>query len=168
MIYKGNKPYPTVRVEKPNHHYASLLLEDYAGTVSEDTAIHLYLFQFLIANNEIQEYANAMKKIAEVEMHHLRLLGETIKLLGLNPAYGTVSNYHKFNPFTSLNVNYTTNLKLMIEADIQSEQKAITQYQYHRSIIQDKYVKQLLTRIIEDEEVHLDIFYYFYKKFFSP
>lgn len=165
MNYKSDSPYPKPRVERQNLDYAKLLLEDYAGSISEDTAIHLYLYNYFIANNQFQEFANALEHIAEVEMIHLRLLGETIKLLGLNPAYGTLTSNNMFNPWNSLNVNYNTNLKSMIEEDIKSEQTAIQIYQYHLSIIDDKYVKELISRIIEDEEIHLSIFKSFYQKY---
>lgn len=167
MNYKSDNPYPIPRVEIENLKYAKILLEDYAGNISEDTAIHLYLYNYFIVNNELQEFADALEHIAEVEMIHFRLLGETIKLLGLNPVYGTFTDNNIFKPWSSLNVNYTINLKNIIEDDINSEQAAIKNYEYHLSIIEDKYIKQLIERILEDERIHLDIFKYFYRKYFS-
>ena len=164
MNYQSNKPYPRPRVEKESIHYAKLHLENYAGDISEDTAIHLYLYQYLIMNNQNQEFANAISHIAKVEMHHLRLLGETIKLLGLKPVYKTISKTNKLIPWNSLNVNYSVNLKEMLEIDIKSEEQAIEGYRRNLSMINDKYVCELITRIIEDEEIHISIFKYFYKK----
>lgn len=167
MNYKSNNPYPKPMVERQNLKYAEILLEDYAGNISEDTAIHFYLYNYFITNNELQEFADTLNQIAKVEMIHLRLLGETIKLLGLNPIYGTLTNNNIFKPWISLNIDYNTNLKIMIEEDIKSEQLAIQNYKYHLSIINDKYIKELISRIIEDEKIHLNIFKYFYKKYFQ-
>ncbi len=166
MNYKSDKPYPIPRVEAKNQYYAKLLLEDYAGSVSEDTAIHLYLFQSLALKNE-KEFVDVIKHISEVEMHHLRLLGETIQLLGVKPVYGSISSLNMFKPWSSINVNYSTDLKKILEFNIRSEQNAIKNYQYHRSIIKDQYIKHLLSRIIEDEEIHLSFFLTFYQKKFK-
>lgn len=166
MIYKSNKPYPILKVERRNTYFAKLLLEDYAGKVSEESAIHLYLYQSLITDNNLKEYKEIMKKIAEVEMHHLFLLGEIIKLLGLKPIFGSF-DCNNFRNWNSSYVNYSTNLKEMIIEDIKSEKEAIMSYQKHFLIIKDKYVREMIKRIIEDEEIHLNIFYSLYSKFFS-
>lgn len=39
-------PYPEVRVVAPNRQFAELLLEDYAGAISEFTAINQYLHHY--------------------------------------------------------------------------------------------------------------------------
>lgn len=67
-------------------------------------------------------------------------------------------------PWNSSTVNYTTDLKDILLIDIDREQSAIKKYREHIRTIEDENIKQILTRIIEDEMVHLDIFYYFLKK----
>ena len=76
-----------------------------------------------------------------------------------------ISNMKNFIFWNSSSVNYTNDLSEMILSDIKKEEGAIRRYKYHRSIIQDHYIKSLLTRIIEDEEIHLTIFYSFYKQY---
>lgn len=165
MNYLSNKPYPEPQVERKNLEYAKLLLEDYAGRDGEDTAIHQYLYQHLLKDNELSDFALAMEHIAEVEMYHLSLLGKTIRLLGFHPVFGEYSSNKNFIFWNSSSVNYTNDLSEMILSDIKKEEDAIRRYKYHRSIIQDHYIKSLLTRIIEDEEIHLTIFYSFYKQY---
>ena len=46
----------------------------------------------------------------------------------------------------------------MLRSDIKIEEEAIRKYRYHISLINDKYIKALLYRIIEDEEVHIKCF----------
>ena len=157
MNYQENTPYPTPQVERPNLEYAKLLMSDYAGIISEDTAIHLYLYQHLVLENEDQDIANILEKIAEVEMHHLELLGKTITLLGIKPIYGTYEN-NKIEYWTSKFVNYNTNLKDILQINIYSETQAIKKYQEDLKIIQDIYIQNLLKRIIADEKIHLHIF----------
>lgn len=48
--YAVDLPYPEPMIEEPNIEYANLLLKDYAGTVSEFTAINLYVFVSIIAS----------------------------------------------------------------------------------------------------------------------
>lgn len=83
-------PYPEVRVARPNKEYAYLLLEDYAGMVSELTAVCQYSYHHFVLENENREVADALSCIALVEMHHLEILAETIVMLGVDPRYRTV------------------------------------------------------------------------------
>ena len=59
-------------------------------------------------------------------------------------------------------VNYSTNLKDMLKIDISSEEAAIKTYTLHKKLIDDKYIKEMLDRIIMDEKRHLEIFNYLY------
>ena len=159
MYYKSNLPYPDIKVEKENIEYAKLLSYPYAGLVSEDTATHLYMYQSFILDDEI---SNILEKIAIVEMKHLELLAKTINLLGLKPEY-------KVNdiPWTTSYVNYNNNLKDILKINIESETLAIKNYNNLIKVIDDKYIKELLKRIIIDEEIHLKIFNELYSKNFS-
>ena len=80
-----DKPYPEVRVERKNIEYAKLLLDDYASEVGEDRAIHQYVYQKFDKFKDNPLFSKTLSQIAMVEMRHLELLGETIKLLGVNP-----------------------------------------------------------------------------------
>lgn len=167
MEYKSKNPYPEIRVERQNMEYAALLLDDFAGSVSEDTAIHLYLYQSLVNDNKYKEFNDIMLQIAEVEMHHLSLLGQTITKLGGTPLYASVGKDNIPRFWNAGNVNYANNLKNMLEIDIASETQAIRNYQYQITIIKDQYIKKLLERIIEDEMIHLGIFKNLYLNYFG-
>lgn len=160
VICKSLKPYPKVEVLCPNEEYAKLLLEDYAGCTSEDTAIHLYLYQSLILREQNEELSKILEEISKVEMHHLKLLGETIRALGVKPVFGS-SHDEWLIPWNASCVEYTIDLNEMLIADIAREEGAIKKYREHIASIDDEFIKALLERIIEDELVHLNIFYYF-------
>ncbi len=152
MECKLNKPYPPIKVEKPNLKYAEILLDAYAGSGGEDTAIHEYLFQSLIK----KDISNTLKEIAKVEMHHLYILGELITLLGGKPFFCTeVKNDECIKPWTSEYINYTMNFKKMIISDIKKEEQTIKRYEEDIVAINDQYIQNILRRIIEDEKLHI-------------
>ncbi len=159
MKVKIDLPYPEVMVEEKNPYYADLLSQDYAGRGSELTAVMLYSYQHFDKFKENKEFAKIIAEIAEVEMKHLELLGETIKLLGKEPVYKTCeSTRGDCIMWSATNVDYETDLKGMLEINIKSESTAIKTYTNHRKIIKDKYIKELISRILLDEERHLSIF----------
>lgn len=158
MECRVNKPYPKVEVEEENIVYANILLKDYAGMSSELSAIHQYIFQKFEKFNENEEFANILSSIAVVEMKHLELLGETIKLLGIDPKFKYADKTNYLNYWNSSFVNYSTDIIEMLKVNIEAEKEAIHNYKCHIRMIDDKYIKQLLYRIIEDEEKHIECF----------
>ena len=158
MDCKVNKPYPKVQVEGPNIKYANLLLEDYSGMVSELSAITQYVYQKFKKFNTNEEFAETLSQIAMVEMKHLELLGETINLLGVDPKLVVKDKSNILTYWSSSFIDYTTNIVDMLVNDIKIEQEAIAKYKYDISIINDRFIKQILCRIIEDEEKHIECF----------
>lgn len=152
-----DKAYPEPKVERQNIQYGNILLKDYAGEVSEFTAIALYIYQDFVSENRYKDYAKLVESIAIVEMKHLELIGETILLEGIKPMY-VDGVYPSGRLWTPMYVNYNTNILDMLCADIDSEKKAIANYNYHLVIIKDKYIRKLIERIILDEELHLKLF----------
>lgn len=168
MQYQANGKYPEPQVEAPNLRYASLLKEDYCGITSETTAVMLYTYQHISSEQLWKEYADMIHHISIVEMYHLELLGETIILLGEKADYNIRNYEHDTSiPWTSSYVPTTTDLKRMLEIDIESELAAIQQYENHLVQINDHYIQNLLLRIIEDEKIHVKIFEEFFHKYFA-
>ena len=161
MNFKSNQPYPNTMVTTRNLEYAKILLQEYSGGSSENTVTHLYLYQSFVLKNSYPEIAQILQSIAITEMKHLSLLGQTIALLGMKPIYATVdhNNIHYWN---GKEVNYSTSLRQILEADIQAETNTIQKYQQSIESIHDPHVQKLLKRIIEDEKIHLQTFYDLY------
>lgn len=149
------QPYPEPKVVEPNPYYASLLLEDYTGMVSEMTAINQYLFHhFTIPQPKISEM---MECVAINEMKHFELLAETITLLNVSPEFRTLST--NIPTYWSAGfVYYGIDVRDKLPADVAAEQQAIHHYRYHQQLITDPYIQELLERIIKDEEYHLQLF----------
>ncbi len=160
MQYMANKSYPEIRVERKNEYYANLLLADYSGINGELTAISQYVFQDFNYFKEYSKFAQVIGKIAMVEMRHLELLGKTIKLLGVKPEFKFKDNLSCFYlNWNSSYVNYyNTDIFSLLKLNIIKEKITIKNYKYHISIINDKYIKRLLERIIEDEQIHIECF----------
>ncbi len=165
MKVKLDIPYPEVKVEEENPYYADLLSQDYAGRISETTAIMLYSYQHFDKFKENEAFAKIIAEIAEVEMKHLELLGETIKLLGKEPIYKTCeASRGDCVMWSASNVDYSSKLKEMLQIDIFSESSAIKNYENHRRIIKDKHIRNTIDRIILDEKRHLEIFEMIYNE----
>lgn len=92
-----------------------------------------------------------------IEMYHLELLGETINLLGVPPEYRTLTGNQRVY-WNASYVYYGNNVCDRLASDIAAELSAIQQYRCHQQLIDDPYIKELLERIIKDEEHHLSLF----------
>ncbi len=151
-------PYPEVRVVRQNPVYARLLLEDYAGVVSETSAILQYNYHHFVLENQYSEVADLLACVSLVEMHHQEMLAETIMMLGVDPRYRvfTVTNEEKY--WDASYVFYGIGLCDRISMDIASEWAAIANYREHQRMIDDPYIKELLERIILDELHHITLF----------
>lgn len=148
-------PSPPVQVAKENLAYANLLSIDYCGGVSELTAITQYI------NHENRLFcqrcpiAKTLLGIAMAEMMHLQKLGELIYLLGGSIDYVAKYRNGQKQMWTPGFVSLQSDLKGMLEADIQAEKEAINQYWRHMQAIKDNDVNAVLDRIIKDEEYHI-------------
>lgn len=147
-------PYPKPQVRAASPEYAALLLEDYAGQVSETTATMQYMYHHFVAPESVAWIGEMLKSIAIVEMHHIELLGETIKLLGGDPRYYDSDGTY----WDARRVYYGDTFRAQLEADAKAEREAIAQYERHYKMIEDPYIRQLLVRIIADEQLHLYMF----------
>ncbi|MDP2872393.1 MAG: manganese catalase family protein [Bacillota bacterium] len=147
-------PYPDPAVKAPSPEYAALLLDDFAGRDGELTAICQYSYHHLVVPDHLAWIADLLEDVAIVEMRHLELLGETIRLLGADPRFYGEDGVS----WDARSVAYRDNLRLQLEADVEAERGAIAQYERHFSLIADPHIRQLLTRIIADEQLHLFLF----------
>ncbi|WP_347488389.1 ferritin-like domain-containing protein [Desulfoscipio sp. XC116] len=150
-------PYPEVRIQRPNRYYAELLLEDYAGQVSEMTAINQYFHHHIVFGEKFADLAELEECISIIEMQHLEMLGETILLLGVDPQIRTLTN-NKATYWCGNYVYYGNSVCDRLAADIAAEKSAIEQYRKHQQLIRDPFIDEMLERIIMDEQYHLRLF----------
>lgn len=162
--YADPSPYPEIKVLGPNLCYACILMDDYAGTVSEFTAISQYLYHHFFFENIDKELGDLLENVAVTEMLHMEMLADIIIKLGGNPiirgSYSTLGNF-----WNGSFIHYGTQLCDQLKADIDSEYKAIYAYEKHIHMICDPFIQAVLQRIILDEKVHISLFNEAFEKF---
>ena len=92
------------------------------------------------------------------------MLADTILKLGGNPKYLTYGKNNQPQNWTPNYINYQTALNIILLTNIQSEKAAIQQYREHIREIDNEQIGELLTRIIMDEELHLDTLSELYRR----
>lgn len=148
-------PYPPVQVQEKNQAYADLVSISYCGMVSEMSATLQYI------NNEGRMFCErcslgrTILGMAMAEMIHMQKLGELISLLGGNICYITKQTGGRQWMWSPQCLTLPEKIGEMLQADLESEQAAINQYNMHIRMIQDNYVTALLERIIQDEQYHI-------------
>lgn len=155
--FASDLPYPTVDV-KSNLAESKLLMPSYSGQNGELTAILTYCFQCYISPKR-PDLADALIGIAKCEMHHHKLLGDTIYKLGGYPIMGARTYWN------GSYANYTLDPKKFLQQNIMAEESAILNYERTILNLSDECVKMLLERIILDEEIHIKIFKELLKEF---
>ncbi|MBQ9745680.1 MAG: manganese catalase family protein [Clostridia bacterium] len=149
-------PYPELRVERQNAHYARLLSLAYAGQESELTTILSYIYGSKVCEGRAPDtLADTLRCISKVEMRHLDMLGELITLLGGDPRF--------CGPDARVGINtamlaYRKEPAQVIRGAIAGEEGAIRLYGDLIRNINDECVRAVLRRIVMDEELHLKIF----------
>lgn len=161
-------PYPEIRVARQNPAYARLLLEDYAGMISETSAIMQYNYHHIVLEEQYSEVADLLGCVSLVEMHHQEMLAETIMMLGIDPRYRVFSYTNEEKYWDASYIFYGNDLCDRIAMDIGSEWAAITNYRVHQHMIDDPYIKELLERIILDELHHITLFNQVIQKYCQP
>lgn len=164
MNYFINKPYPEMTDIKENPQYASLMLSNLAGLYSEMNAVSLYFYNHVILKDFWPELSVAMEKISIVEMHHLDIFAHLAYHLGADPRLWDCQQgcLEYWSP--GYNV-YPSHLKSLLENAIIQEQNTIAIYQQQITCIKERTIQKILQRIIEDEELHIQIFEYFLNEY---
>jgi len=148
-------PYPPIKTEGKNLYFASLLTNDYAGAVSEMSAVTKYSFQHAVTTD--RRTAEIMKCISLVEMRHLGFLSEIIRDFGGNPRIAVQSGCSTVF-WSARYIAYDTDPRTYLRGNLSDERAAIASYRSRISQIDDRFVGKLLARIILDEENHIRIF----------
>ncbi|MGN0771495.1 MAG: ferritin-like domain-containing protein [Christensenellales bacterium] len=129
------------------------LVDDYGGRKSETTAIMQYIYQHYVLDADYPQIGDALLGIAVTEMHHHELLGEAITLAGGDPIIAGSTCF-----WSGSNVNYIKNPVAALRANIEAERQAIAKYRRTISCVSNASLKDLISRIIMDEELHVSIF----------
>ncbi len=149
-IYKADLPYPEIGCKDKNKSYVHLIQINYAGAISELTSVNQYIYHSLAMSEKFEDVSHCLKDIARVELEHLEILGKLIIALGGNPRF-EINKGHWSPKF----IEYGSNLTSMLREDIDGEKATIRQYKETIKLIKDEKIREILERIVKDEEVHI-------------
>lgn len=154
---QSSLPYPTLKDITPDARSLRIISPAYASPTSELNTILQYIYHsFFFDNRGYSDIAEKLVGIAVSEMRHLKILGKTLFLLGAAPVY-TQYPPSCFNFYSTKFVSYSRTLENMLEDDIAGERHAISSYKKMLMCLKNEKVKQIVSRIIVDEELHLEI-----------
>ncbi len=153
-VIRLDAPYPEIVTDNDNYYQAKCIVDDYSGPVGELTSVLEYMYYAYICNNQKDaELYEMFEGIAIAEMLHHKLLGGAIASFGANPIIGGSTSF-----WTGANVQYTYSKRQMLEYSINLENIAIENYKKAINCTDNKSLKDLINRILEDEYLHLEYF----------
>lgn len=151
-IIKVDLPYPELDLDEKSLYEVRLLKPVYGGAESETTAIMTYIYQNYVLAPDYEEIALTLEGISLAEMTHHDLLGTAIVQLGGTPVIGGNYNYWQGGM-----VNYSKDVRKIIDDNIAAERKAIRDYREVIARTKMDEIKALIERIILDEELHIKV-----------
>lgn len=153
--YTAPGPYPEIRAEGKNQRYGQAILSNVGGGVSEMGAVAQYLYGRVTQEGR-PEIAECLGHIAMVEMHHLSIFSELARQLGEDPRlWAAFRGGRRY--WTPEYLSYPRRLEQLLRYAIDEEKTTIQKYRQQTLWIKDENVVANLFRIIEDEEVHVEI-----------
>ena len=150
--YALDTPYPQVKGTCSGRDLR-MIMDLYSGRAGELTAITQYLYQNYIVNDVDETMAKALFGISRTEMKHHSLLGKAIVDVGGDPIMGGSTCF-----WSGSNLNYSKNPICFLQNNIAAEQQAICNYRRAAACIDNASLSELFLRIIQDEELHIEIF----------
>ena len=155
LKFQADAPYPPVQAQQKNHRYAEAMLDNVGGSNSEMCAVAMYVYDQLMAAG-IDDVAEAFRRISVVEMHHLEIFGTLARQMGEEPRLWGVEQGRK-RWWTPGYLQYQSRLGPMIRIAVREEKAAIRKYRAQARWIGDQNIVENLRRVVEDEELHLQI-----------
>ncbi len=153
---KINSPYPSAEGLSQDALSLRIISPAYASSTGELNAALQYVYHsFYFRKNGYTEIASTLLSVAVAEMTHLKILGETILALGAPPVYCRCP-YSGFDYYSAKYVAYSRSLRFMLEDDAIGERQAIRDYGLMLKKLKNAQVAEIVSRIREDEVLHLN------------
>ena len=137
-----------IKVEEKNKKYANYLKECYCGRDSDLTTFLLFKYEYIFVNNIDSLFALNMNKLANDSLLHLEIFGKLISMLGEKPDLDVNKN---------INQIFLTDKTILLELGIRLTKQKIILYTKNLNKIEDKYIKEILTKFIIEERKNLKI-----------
>ena len=147
----GPVPYPSTDNIRPDKKMAKALCDSFTGEMS---AINSYIYYSVIFADTAPSLSDTFSELAMTEMVHFRLLAQSIKRLGANPALCF--------KLTTVPVNdgichAQCEAGKAIERSICDETAAYEEYRRLAECTCDAALRAVLDRLAEDEKEHRKI-----------
>ncbi len=155
--FSAQEPYPSLEGIGENCHDLQIIYNDYAGHISEFSAITQYVYHQLEAKDEGgEQIGRSLLAIAQVEMRHLNILGELMLKLGGNPRF-----YYREDgallPWQGNLIDDENQIVRMLKSDLWLERQTIASYRWQSNQVSQPQIGKILQRLILDEEIHIKI-----------
>lgn len=151
---KVDKPYPEIINAQDDPTTVAILKNLASSRVGELSGVLQYIYQAVVADKTNEEIASIFEEIGIVEMMHLDMLMHAISDFGGVPKYeDSQGNYYNTG-----HINYSVKLRDMLDNNIRAENIAIENYQMAINRVKNQSLKDLFSRIIEDEKRHVEVF----------
>ena len=157
MKFAAPGPYPAIELATCNPEYASIMLDNMGGACSEMNAVSLYFYNNLITSEKYKDVAHVFHEISIVEMHHLNIFGEIACWLGADPRLWVRSG-DKYMYWSPEYNTYSWSFRELMHRALHNEIDTIELYKKQICEIDNECIVANLKRIIEDEEIHVEIF----------
>ena len=150
--HESSNPYPETKCLRHDPRMARLLFRAY---YDELTAISTYTYNSIILADPCPTVATLFESLSMTEMHHFRLLGETIRHLGGNPSIRADLRVTSFEPCAEAGHSHADSVcRQMVRNAICAEQTAAWEYRALAGKTRDEELKKILCRLASDEEEH--------------
>ncbi len=160
--YEVKTPYPKVTTHEKDEGIIPDLIYSYSGSKGEFTSLSQYIYQsFIVKPNENYiGLSRLLEQISIKEMQHLEILSQILLSQGINPKFCRYidNNYNICSSWSSDYLKYITDVKNFILYNISLEKSAINEYNEIVNKSQNENISEIISRIIEDEKSHLEIF----------
>ncbi len=143
--------YPKLKKQNANSYYLGLVQNLYAGSEGELACFLQSTYQFQVLEDADKKVVDALKKIAEQDQKHLEILSHIILMLGGNPKFFNAQNKW----FSTREIDYVQGVKQIVSYDIELKEKVIIDYKSTIQKISSTDIKDILSRILADENNHL-------------
>lgn len=143
-----------------NSYYLGLVQNLYAGSEGELASFLQTSYQFPLIKDSNEELYNLLKKISEQDKKHLEILSYLILSLGGSPKYFNAQNKW----FSTREIDYVQGTKQILSYDIELKEKIVLDYKSTIQKISAQELKDILQRVLADEENHLSKLKHIYAK----
>lgn len=159
--YCLSSTFPKVEKNKKDDKVARKMIEIYAGTKSELTAVCQYMYEsFITKYDKHDELSEILENIAICEMNHVDIISQLLLSMDIDPKFCKYidNNQNICSYWSGGNVKYIIQIDKFIDYNIKLETRAIEDYNELLKITNSKNIKDIVELIIEDEKKHLEIF----------